>query len=98
MKYFVDDLDLETAANALDKFDFGLEKAEDSRGVCYVTIWTEKAFETRDGQTIGGYIVGSLHRNTGTFATYTLTFTEHLNDRKRMSAVLNQLLDRKSMR
>ncbi len=101
MKYSVDDLALETATECLTACGYGIQTVSDDRGICYASIWTERAFEAKSGQDemIGGFLVGSLARNADGFCqTFTLTMSEHHNDRGRMAGVLNNILNRKSMR
>lgn len=96
MQYSITGLSLDTAVKALRDNKFGLEfVTRSSNGdICYVYIWTD---DDSTGE-IGGYEVGSLSREIGMFATYTLTFTEHLNDKERIAAVITNVLRRKTIR
>jgi hypothetical protein len=98
MKYIVDDVSFETAKSALEGADYGLDIASDDRGIAFASIWTERSFEKKNG-VIGGYLVGTLARNEPNFAqSFTLTMSEHLNDKNRMVRVLSSILSRKTMR
>jgi hypothetical protein len=97
MKYVVDDLDRETVLDALHAEGYGVDMVNDSQGLAYGTIWTERAFEGVNGQ-IGGFTVGHIARNQKTFPTFTLVLDEFHNDRKRMAGVLTRILNRTTMR
>lgn len=98
MKYVVDDVSFETAKQALSDNGYGLDMTSDSRGLAFAAIWTEKSFEGQNG-VIGGHLVGTLARNEPNFAaSFTLTLSEHNNDNSRISSVLNNILNRRTMR
>lgn len=103
LHYIIEDIDYDTAKNALADHGFGVNEMLDpcTGQVAIADIWTDGNY---DGiGEIGGFRVGTLHRTLQSFGSICrLEITEHQlghqEGRDRLTRVFSQIINRTTMR